>query len=306
MGVDAGGGGRAMSEILLNKAQVDAGLQQMPGPGMTPRMDRGPFVDATVFEGGAERVLNAAAGHGLGGRRQTGPSPTGRREDPDRGAMSDPRLPKQVQRPLRQRDVAIFAAFALPDVDHHASAVDIGDLKTGSLLKPQTTGVDGGQADAVAGESDAAQNPSDLFQAQDHRQLLFAWRANKPEGGPVALEGLFEEELDATQRDGAGAARVVFDVLDREEVLSEFFLGDHVGGFVIVLRQLAHGPDVHLLCALGQAPELESLDHSLTKFGHGYTSFALDFDNTKYREPRSPGAWSDSLRGAPCSTARSA
>jgi hypothetical protein len=41
---------------------------------------------------------------------------------------------------------------------------------------------------------------------------------------------------------------------------------------MIVLSQLAHGPDVHFLSTLGHAPELETLDHSPSQFCHGYTS----------------------------------
>jgi hypothetical protein len=37
-------------------------------------------------------------------------------------------------------------------------------------------------------------------------------------------------------------------------------------------RQLAHGPDVTLLRAFGQASKLQTLDHSLSQFSHGYTS----------------------------------
>ena len=211
-------------------------------------------MDAAVLEGGAERVLNAASGHRVGGGGQTDPPTTGRWEDPDRVAVTEPIRPKPFQRALGQRDRAIFPAFAMPDVDDPTGAVAIGGLKMGSFLKAQATGIDRGQTHAVARESDAAQNPSNLFQAQDHRKLHLAWRSNQAEGGPVALEGVFEEELDATQRDGIGAARVFFDILDREEVLSGFLLSDQIGGFMMVLSQLAHGPEVHFLCALGEAP----------------------------------------------------
>ena len=52
-----------------------------------------------------------------------------------------------------------------------------------------------------------------------------------------------EEELDAAQGDGRAPARVLLDILDVEEILSEFFLGDLVWGLVRVLRQLPHSPD---------------------------------------------------------------
>ena len=64
MRVDAGGGGRAVAEILLNETQVDAGLQQMGGPGMAQRMNRACLLMPLSFERGPERILHAALGIG--------------------------------------------------------------------------------------------------------------------------------------------------------------------------------------------------------------------------------------------------
>jgi hypothetical protein len=50
-----------------------------------------------------------------------------------------------------------------------------------------------------------------------------------PEDGPRAVEGLFVEELDAAEGDGHRVARVMFDILDEEEVLAQLFLGHQVG-----------------------------------------------------------------------------
>jgi len=141
--------------------------------------------------------------------------------------------------------VPIFPAFTMSDVDQHASAIDIGDLQMSPLLQAEPTGVARGQAHAVAGESHAG------------------------EGGPVAIEGMWEEKLDATQGNRARAPRVPLDMLEVEEILSEFFLGDHVRGCAIVLRQLVHSPDVHLLRPCSQAPALQTLDHALAQLGHG-------------------------------------
>src|SRR2546425_4520612 len=65
--VDAGGGGRAMAQPLLNQAQIDAGFEQMSGPTMTQRVHRSALVDTTFFKGGAEGLLHAAFGHRRGG-----------------------------------------------------------------------------------------------------------------------------------------------------------------------------------------------------------------------------------------------
>src|SRR6266545_1293098 len=65
MRVDAGGGGRAMAQPLLNQAQVDAGFQQMRGPRMTQGMHGSAFVDPALFERRAESLLHTALGHRL-------------------------------------------------------------------------------------------------------------------------------------------------------------------------------------------------------------------------------------------------
>jgi hypothetical protein len=150
--------------------------------------------------------------------------------------MRDPILAKQLQRTMWQGNITIFPAFTTTDVDKHARTINMWDLKMGALLQAQTTGGDRGEADSGAGSSDTAEHPSNLFEAEDHRQLLLAWCSNKAEGGPVSVEGVLEEELDAAKRDRARTAGVIFDMLAVEEVLSKFFLGDSVWGFAIVLR----------------------------------------------------------------------
>jgi len=64
----------------------------------------------------------------------------------------------------------------------------------------------------------------------------------------------------------------MFDILEEEKVLTQLFLGDQIGCFVIVFGQLAHCPQLTLLSACRQASKLETLDHSLSQFGHAYTS----------------------------------
>lgn len=101
------------------------------------------------------------------------------------------------------------------------------------------------------------------------------------------MAGLFAEALDATQGNRARAPRVLLDILEVEEILSEFFLGDHVRGGALVLRQLAHSPDVHLRRPGRQAPELKTLDHALAPLGHGYTAYEVG--NRSHRKYRSTG-----------------
>jgi hypothetical protein len=82
------------------------------------------------------------------------------------------------------------------------------------------------------------------------------------------------EELDAAQGDGTGTARVVFDVFEVEEILTQFFLRDPVGGLVVMFSQLADSPDIHLLSPCRHPSELQILDHPLLQCCHSNTSCA--------------------------------
>jgi hypothetical protein len=64
----------------------------------------------------------------------------------------------------------------------------------------------------------------------------------------------------------------VLDVLEIEEVVTEFFLREAVRGLVVMLRQLADSPDRHLLGPFGEASELQVFDHPLAQLRHGDTS----------------------------------
>src|SRR5215510_3774115 len=70
MRIDAGGSGRVVAQPFLNQAEVDAGFQQMRGPGVAQGMDGSAFVVTTCFECGMKSVLHTALRHGLSCARQ--------------------------------------------------------------------------------------------------------------------------------------------------------------------------------------------------------------------------------------------
>ena len=125
-----------------------------------------------------------------------------------------------------------------------------------AFLKAQATGVDGGETHPIAQQFEVCQNGADLCDTEDDRELLFPWGADQGPRGPLSPQGVLIEKLDTAQGDGTSAARVMPDVFEIEEVVAQFFLGDAVGGLVAMLRQLADGPDLHLLGPCGQAAEL--------------------------------------------------
>jgi hypothetical protein len=106
-------------------------------------------------------------------------------------------LAKQFEGPERQRDITIFSAFTIPEMDHHPRAVEIRNLKMGPFLKSQTAGVDCRETGAIGGKPDVSENSANLIRAQDGWKLLLAMGTDKVEDGKISVEGMFEEELDA-------------------------------------------------------------------------------------------------------------
>jgi len=64
----------------------------------------------------------------------------------------------------------------------------------------------------------------------------------------------------------------MLDVFEVEKVLPQFRFADPVRRLMIMCGQLAYGSGVCLLSSLRQTAELQTLDHSLSQFAHGYTS----------------------------------
>src|SRR5258705_5799144 len=102
----------------------------------------------------------------------------------------------------------------MAEVNHHRSAVDVGDPQIGAFLKPQTAGVDGGETNFVTRQSDATENLAHFRQAEDDRQFLLGRSPHEVEGAPIFVQGALKEELDAANGDGGSGARVMFDVLN--------------------------------------------------------------------------------------------
>jgi len=95
-------------------------------------------VNAALFESNPENLLERTLGHRLSGEREIDLGTSWRREDEEEVAMGDPILAQQFESPRRERDIAIFTTFPNADMDHLLRTIDIGNLKMGSLLQPQT------------------------------------------------------------------------------------------------------------------------------------------------------------------------
>ena len=151
-------------------------------------------------------MVHTVAGHGLGGGGHPDATTAWSGKDPGGMAVGCPVLSEQGEGAERQGDRAVLGACAATHMDEHAGAVDSGDLEVGALWQSEPTGVDGGQAGPIAQQLKGCQHGAHCFDTEDHGECLLPWGTHQGQRGPCPLAGVFGEERDTAQRDGAGAA----------------------------------------------------------------------------------------------------
>ena len=171
-GVDHGGFGIIMTEILLHIPQGHPGFQKMGGI-TVPEMPYGDFfVNTGRFFGFPESDLNACNGNGdvVGGHFLTASS--GCRKDPDGISVHFVECPEDIKSSFGQWDIPVFIALALMDMNEHAIRINVGDFKACPFSDPKTEGVNNFEASAVMGKMDLIEDGPDFIAAQDDRKLL--------------------------------------------------------------------------------------------------------------------------------------
>ncbi len=136
MEVHHGGFQADMTEELLNGSQVDAGLQEMGGIGVSEGVNGDVlFRDAGQLFGSSEGALDTAFGHSRGSIRRSPAVSSDSREDKPRMPMGFPMLPEDMEGSFRQGDVAVFCPFATMDMNHLSCTVDIGNLQMEAFME---------------------------------------------------------------------------------------------------------------------------------------------------------------------------
>jgi hypothetical protein len=270
--VEGGRGGRVVSQRILEEAEIDPRFEQRGGIAVAQGVDRGTVGDPTLLERGSAGILHPVARprHGGGSHPHAATAWSG--QEPGGMAGGAPGLAEPGQGARWQRHRAVLGAFAVPHVHEHAGPGDSRHLEMGALLEPEAPRVEGGQAGPRAQEGEVLQTSPPFFDTEENRERLFPGRADKGQGGPLAPEGMLVDALNAAEGHGAGAARVVGDIVEREEGGAEFFLRDAGGGRGVMCSALTDGPDLRLRSPFGQAAERDIRDHPLLERGHGSTS----------------------------------
>jgi hypothetical protein len=108
------------------------------------------------------------------------------------------------------------------------------------------------------------QNLVHFGNAEHHRQLSFSKGAYQVQRSPLSPKGMHEKELDTGAGDAKRVGGNLSVILEVEEVLAQFLFTDTIWGLAIVFGQLPHDPHVGYLGILGQASQLQVLDHPLS------------------------------------------
>lgn len=247
-----------VSEVDLDLTEVLTLFEQVCGVGMAQRVNMSCLSDATGFESQAEGALQRGAAHGLGGRGSALTGVTLGGEEQRRMAMRFPLIAQEQKRALGQRHVTIAVALARADVQEHALGIDVAHLKVQAFPQAQAAGINGGQADALIQGGNRGQEASDFGGGEDDRKFELMIGANQFNfSGPGKPEGFFPEEFDGAEGLGAGLAGDFLDALEMDEILTELFRGDQVGGLGVELTQLTDTGEVSLLGARLDTEQLQ-------------------------------------------------
>ena len=239
-----------MAEINLELAQVLALLQEMGRIGMAQRMNMGGFFDAAGAQGQTEAALQGGAAHrfGGGGRAQAAVAFGG--EEPAGMAVGAPELAQPLEGALRQGHEAVPIAFAGADVEEHPLGIDVTDFQPEGFAQTQTAGVNRGQGHPMVQGGDPGDNLAHFAGREDDGQFELRRSAGELQlGGPDALEGFLPEELDGAQGLRGSLAGEAPLGLEIDEILTELFGADLIGGAVKVFGQVTDAGPVTLLAA---------------------------------------------------------
>src|SRR5450755_1273235 len=150
-------------EQHLDHSDIDVLFQQVSGEAVPQGVERYALVDLGLIGGGMAGAIELARRHRV--------HPVLSREQPALWPRQLPPGPHQIEQMRGQHDIAILAAFALLDPDHHALAVDVGYLQRHHFGGAQSRPVGHAQRRLVFERRCRIEQARHLLRAEHHRQL---------------------------------------------------------------------------------------------------------------------------------------
>lgn len=148
--------------------------------------------------------------------------------------------------------------FATPDVDLAVGPVDVTDLQRQCFAEAQPHRVGHQQEHAIAQFAGRADQLLDLGAGENIGKGLDARRLDQIEPGPIALEDMLPEALQAIAVDLHGAPGMGVD--EFAEVALQLRRGELVGTAVEVLREAPHRARVRIDGLVAFPLQFEGLD----------------------------------------------
>src|ERR1700690_3607730 len=153
-----------MSQEQLNGAQISSVFQQVSSKTVAQRVGMNPVLKARPLGSTLARIPHRSGSDGtMGGV----PGPA--RKQPFRGfaLQATPVVAQGFEQPGTEHDISVLTPLPAADVDHHPSAVDIGNLQASQLSAPCSRAVESHQYHAMKPSLGRVDEAGNFFLAQD-------------------------------------------------------------------------------------------------------------------------------------------
>ena len=186
-----------MPQQHLDGAQIRARFEQMRGEAVAQRVRMHAFREA-----GPPRGTFAGMVDHLGSDGAIAGMITLARKQPYARLSSQPVpvLPEFVEQLWAEQHIAIFAAFAALDVNHHALAVDVTNFQACEFGTAESGGVERHQQSAMQRRASCIDESRHFFLAEDRWQVKGLLRVGSLGNAPGFLERFRVEESESRKR----------------------------------------------------------------------------------------------------------
>ena len=117
-----------MSQIILDYAEINSGFQQVRCPRMAQGMHGGRFLHSTLLQSLVKSSLHSCHMEGGHSCSRISLLAVGRWKEPNWIAMRPPILAQHFQDGFGERNIAVFPALSLANMDYFALRIDVLDL----------------------------------------------------------------------------------------------------------------------------------------------------------------------------------
>src|ERR1019366_6322241 len=107
---------------------------------------------------------------------------------------SAPVSAQRIEQLRAEHDIAVLAALALPDMDHHPLAVDVADLQVGRFCAACAGGIERHKKDAMKGGVRGEDQARDLLLTEYPGKVTHLLRVGRLGDAPVALQHMNVKE----------------------------------------------------------------------------------------------------------------